>query len=87
LYVLGVTEKSNDDFADFYEKDLYPEVKDRAANKIAAVADKECRIMGDSQPPWGFLNVYPYLEKYGIVSVANLHTFSLTKWWKVNEKG
>jgi len=29
LYVLGVMEKSNDDFADFYEKDLYPEVKDR----------------------------------------------------------
>jgi benzoyl-CoA reductase subunit B len=80
-------EKSNDDFADFYEKDLYPEVKDRVVNKIAAVADERCRIMGDSQPPWGFLNVYRYLEKYGVVSVANLYTFSLTGWWKVDKKG
>jgi benzoyl-CoA reductase subunit B len=87
LYVLGVMEKSNDDFADFYEKDLYPEVKDRVVNKIAAVADERCRIMGDSQPPWGFLNVYRYLEKYGVVSVANLYTFSLTGWWKVDKKG
>jgi benzoyl-CoA reductase subunit B len=87
LYVLGTLEKSNDAFADFYEKDLYPEVKDRVANKIAAVADERCRMIGDSQPPWGFLNVYRYLEKYGIVSIANLYTFSLTGWWKVNEKG
>ena len=43
--------------------------------------------MGDSQPPWGFLNVYRYLEQYGVVSVANLYTISLIGWWKVNEKG
>ena len=87
LYVLGTLEKSNDEYADFYEKDLYPEMKDRVANKIAAVADGRCRMIGDSQPPWGFLNVYRYLEKYGIVSIANLYTFSLSGWWKVNEKG
>ena len=57
------------------------------ANKIAAVAGEQCRMIGDSQPPWGFLNVYRYLEKYGVVSVANLYTFSLIGWWKVNEKG
>ena len=44
-------------------------------------------MIGDSQPPWGFLNVYRYLEKYGVVSVANLYTFSLIGWWKVNDKG
>jgi len=87
LYVLGTLEKSRKSFADFYEKDLYPEVKNRVANQIAAVADEQCRIMGDSQPPWGFLNVYRYLEKYGVVSAANLYTFSLIGWFKLDEKG
>ena len=54
LYVLGTLEKSNDEYADFYEKDLYPEVKDRVANKTAAVAGEQCRMIGDSQPPLGF---------------------------------
>ena len=87
LYVLGTLEKSNGAIADFYEKELYPEVKDRVANQIAAVGDEQCRMLGDSQPPWGFLRVYRYLEKYGVVSVANLYTISLIGWWKLDEKG
>jgi benzoyl-CoA reductase subunit B len=83
LYVLGTLEKSNKAFADFYEKDLYPEVKDRVANKIAAVANEQCRMLGDSQPPWSFLKIYRYLETYGVVSVASLYTISLTGWWKI----
>jgi len=87
LYVLGTLEKSNEAIADFYEKELYPEVKDRVANQIAAVAGEQCRMLGDSQPPWGFLKVYRYLESYGVVSVANLYTISLIGWWKVDENG
>mgnify|MGYP001050438866 CR=1 FL=1 len=87
LYVLGTLEKSNKDIAHFYKNELYPEVKDRVANKIAAVADEQCRVLGDSQPPWAFLRIYRYLEKYGIVSNANLYTLSLIGWWKVDEKG
>ena len=87
LYVLGVLEKSMGDIADFYEKELYPEVKDRVANNIAAVGDERCRMLGDSQPPWGFLKIFRYLEKYGLVSVASLYTFCLTGWWKVDENG
>jgi benzoyl-CoA reductase subunit B len=41
----------------------------------------------NSQPPWGFLRVYRYLEQYGIVSNANLYTMSLIGWWTINEKG
>ena len=78
LYVLGTLEKLNKDIAHFYYKnELYPEVKDRVANKIAAVAGEQYRMLGDSQPPWGFLRIFRYLEKYGIVSVASLYTFSL----------
>lgn len=87
LYVLGTLEKSNKEIADFYEKELYPEVKDRVANQIAAVGEERCRIFGDSQPPWAFLNIFRYMEKYGVVSSANLYTFSLIGWWKVDEKG
>jgi len=87
LYVLGTLEKSNKDVANFYKNELYPEVKDRVANKIAAVGDEQCRMLGDSQPPWAFLSVYRYLEQYGVVSVANLYTFSLIGWWKIDEQG
>jgi len=45
LYMLGTLEKSNELFADFYEKSLYPEVKDRVPNKIAAVPDERCRMI------------------------------------------
>jgi benzoyl-CoA reductase subunit B len=87
LYVLGTLEKSNKDIADFYEKELYPEVKDRVANNIAAVAGEQCRMLGDSQPPWGFLRIFRYLEKYGVVSIASLYTFSLIGWFELDENG
>jgi benzoyl-CoA reductase subunit B len=87
LYVLGTLEKSNKDIADFYEKELYPEVKDRVANNIAAVAGEQCRMLGDSQPPWGFLRIFRYLEKYGVVSIASLYTFSLIGWFRLDGDG
>jgi len=87
LYVLGTLEKSNKEIADFYEKELYPEVKDRVANNIAAVAGEQCRMLGDSQPPWGFLRIFRYLETYGVVSIASLYTFSLIGWFELDENG
>ena len=44
-------------------------------------------MLGDSPPPWGFLNIYRYLEQYGVVSVASLYTFSLIGWFTENESG
>ena len=87
LYVLGTLEKSNKEIADFYEKELYAEVKDRVANNIAAVAGEQCRMLGDSQPPWGFLRIFRYLETYGVVSIASLYTFSLIGWFELDENG
>lgn len=49
---------------------------------VAAVGNEQCRMLGDSQPPWGFLKIYRYLEAYGVVSVASLYTLSLTGWCK-----
>ncbi|HEY42168.1 MAG TPA: benzoyl-CoA reductase, bzd-type, subunit O [Dehalococcoidia bacterium] len=86
LYVLGTLQKSSQEIADFYVE-LYEEVKDRVANQIAAVGNERCRVLGDSQPPWGFLRILRYMEKYGVVSIGSLYTFSLIGWWKVDNNG
>ncbi|MBI2979337.1 MAG: benzoyl-CoA reductase, bzd-type, subunit O [Chloroflexi bacterium] len=86
LYVLGTLQKSSKAVADFYVE-LFEEVKERVANKIAAVGNERCRILSDSQPPWGFLRILRHMEEYGVVSVGSLYTFSLIGWWKTDEKG
>jgi len=80
LYVLGTLKKHSQDVADFYEE-LRDEVKDRVERGIAAVPNEVCRVMTDTQPPWGFLKVFRYMEKYGCVSVGSLYTFALIGVW------
>ncbi|MFQ6117150.1 MAG: benzoyl-CoA reductase, bzd-type, subunit O [Candidatus Bipolaricaulia bacterium] len=88
LYVLGTLEKSSDEVADFYEKELYPEVLDRVKEEIAAVENERCRVIGDSQPPWAFLKVLRYVQRTsGVNQVASLYTFSLIGWFKIDEDG
>ncbi|MFW9969142.1 MAG: benzoyl-CoA reductase, bzd-type, subunit O [Candidatus Odinarchaeota archaeon] len=87
LYVLGTLRKSAQWTADFYEKELYPEVKSRVERGIAAVGNEKCRIMTDTQPPWAFLRIFRYLEQYGCVSVGSLYTFGLIGLWEVKEDG
>lgn len=85
LYVLGTLQKSKKEHGDFYRYELYPEIQNRVENQIAAVANEQCRVMGDTQPPWGFLSVYRFLETYGVVSVASLYTFSLIGWMTLKD--
>jgi benzoyl-CoA reductase subunit B len=87
LYVLGTLRKSAQWTADFYEKELYPEVKDRVARGIAAVGNEKCRIMTDTQPPWAFLRIFRYLEQYGCISIGSLYTFGLIGLWEDKEDG
>ena len=42
--------------------------------------------MTDNHPPWGFLKIYRYLEKWGAVSIGSLYTFSLTGMWLYDEE-
>jgi benzoyl-CoA reductase subunit B len=86
LYVLGTLMKSNRIVADFYE-DLRDEVAGRVERGIAAVANERCRVMSDTQPPWAFLRVFRYLEKFGCVSIGSLYTFGLIGMWEVQEDG
>jgi benzoyl-CoA reductase subunit B len=87
LYVFGTLHKASQYVADFYEKELLPEVEDRVKRGIAAIPNEKVRIMSDTQPPWGFLKVFRYLEKYGCVSVGSLYTFGLVGQWEVKEDG
>ena len=44
------------------------------------------RVLTDTQPPWGFLKIYRYMESWGAVSIGFLHTFGLTGMWLCGEK-
>ena len=86
LYVLGTLKKHDREVADFYEE-LRDEVAYRVENGIAAVPNEQCRLMSDTQPPWGFLKIFRYLEKYGAVSVGSLYTFGLIGMWEDQPDG
>lgn len=86
LYVFGTLQKASREVADFYEE-LRDEVKYRVEKKIAAVATERCRLMSDTQPPWGFLSVFRYLEKFGALSVGSLYSFGLIGIWEDKPDG
>ena len=86
LYVLGTLMKHSKAVADFYEE-LLKEVKDRVKRGIAAVPNEHCRVMTDTQPPWAFLKIFRYMEKYGCVSIGSLYTFGLIGVWETKPDG
>jgi len=86
LYVLATLSKSSKWCADFYQECL-DEVKDRVKRGIAAVPNERCRVMSDTQPPWGFLKVFRYLEEFGAVSIGSLYTFGLEGIWETKPDG
>ena len=86
LYVLGTLMKHSKVVADYYEE-LLDETKDRVKRGIAAIPNEVCRVMSDTQPPWAFLKVFRYLEKFGCVSIGSLYTFGLIGLWEVKPDG
>jgi len=86
LYVLGTLNKHDKEVADFYEE-LLDEVQYRIDNGIAAVPNEQCRLMSDTQPPWGFLSIFRYMESFGAISVGSLYTFGLIGIWEEKPDG
>ncbi|MBI4289256.1 MAG: benzoyl-CoA reductase, bzd-type, subunit O [Chloroflexi bacterium] len=76
LYIISVLIRHRKESANFY-KMLLDEVKDRVANKIAALPTERCRILDDSQPPWYFLKLYRHMEQYGAVTIGSHYSFLL----------
>jgi benzoyl-CoA reductase subunit B len=86
LYVFGALNKASAEFVSFY-KELRDEVKDRVERGVAAVATERARLMSDIQPPWGFLNIFRYLEHFGCVSVGSIYTAGLMSVWRIENDG
>jgi benzoyl-CoA reductase subunit B len=86
LYVFSALHKAHREVVDFY-KELRDEIKDRVARGIAAIPNEKVRIITDIQPPWGFLEIYRFMEKYGVVSVGSFYTFMLMAHWEIAEDG
>lgn len=86
LYVLGTLEKHVVEVADYYEE-LRDEIHDRIKRGVAAVEHERCRLISDTQPPWGFLALFRYLEEFGAVSVGSLYTFGLIGLWEIKPDG
>ncbi|MFX1511888.1 MAG: 2-hydroxyacyl-CoA dehydratase, partial [Promethearchaeota archaeon] len=86
LYVLAVMMKAQKEVVEFYQE-LLEETQYRVDNNIAAVGNERFRLITDTQPPWGFLNIYRQMEKYGAVSIGSLYTFGLVGAWEVKEDG
>ena len=86
LYVLATLNKHSREVADYYEE-LRDEVQDRVDRGIAAIPNEQCRLMSDTQPPWGFLKIFRYLESFGAMSVGSLYTFGLEGIWEDKPDG
>jgi benzoyl-CoA reductase subunit B len=86
LYVLVTLQKSWKVVTDFYQE-VYEETLDRVKRGIAAVANEQCRVMSDTQPPWGFLKIFRYMEEYGCISIGSLYTFGLEGMWVWDKNG
>ncbi len=86
LYVMAVLMRHEKCAVDFYTE-LRDEVKDRVANKIAALPTERCRLMDDSQPLWYFLDIYRYFEKYGAIVIGSIYSFGLMGAWEMKKDG
>ncbi|MEW6669470.1 MAG: benzoyl-CoA reductase, bzd-type, subunit O [Thermodesulfobacteriota bacterium] len=86
FYVFSALHKAHRDVVEFY-RELRDEIADRVTRGIAAVPNERARIMTDIQPPWGFLEIYRYMEAHGCVSIGSFYTFSLMGHWEIGEGG
>ena len=64
FYIIALLMRHEKKAVDFY-KMLRDETRDRISRGIAALATERCRLLDDSPPPWYFLSLYRYFEKFG----------------------
>lgn len=76
LYSLCIFMRYKKESVEFYRV-LRDEIRDRVKNRIAALATERCRLLHDSEPPWSFLHLYRYLEKFGAVCIGSMYCFGL----------
>ncbi|MFO7995622.1 MAG: 2-hydroxyacyl-CoA dehydratase family protein [Dehalococcoidia bacterium] len=77
IFTLGMLVRSEQEETIAFWEMLRDEVKDRVANKIAAVGTERYRYMEEQPPPWYYLKYYRYLERYGAVCIGSPYTQSI----------
>ncbi len=80
LYSFGALARHDPEFLIFY-RELYDEVQERVKQGIAAVPNEDIRFVTDTQPPWGFLQLYRFLQENHAVVIGSLYTFGLIGIW------
>ncbi|MDX9786142.1 MAG: benzoyl-CoA reductase, bzd-type, subunit O [Desulfobacterales bacterium] len=86
LYSLSTLDKASRAHADFY-RELRDEVQDRVDRGIGMLATERSRVMDDIQPPWGFLKIFRYLERYGCICIGSFYSMGLMFSWDIGEDG
>ena len=80
FYVVHVLRRHTKEAVAFFDT-LYDELKDRIAKGIAGVEYERYRMIHNSQPPWYGLDMFRYLEKYGVACVGSQYDFMLSGGW------
>ncbi|MBI2829924.1 MAG: 2-hydroxyacyl-CoA dehydratase [Chloroflexi bacterium] len=86
LYVINGLIRYRKEAPEFFQT-LYDEVKDRVANRIAALATEKYRYLHDPEPVWHYLKMFRFLEQYGAVCVASLYSFTVGTAFERGENG
>jgi len=81
FYIIHVLRRHTKGAVDFFNA-LYDETKDRVAKGIAGVEYERFRLLHNSQPPWYALDMYRYMEKFGVVCVGSQYDFMLSGGWE-----
>jgi len=80
FYVIHVLRRHTKEAVQFFDA-LYDELKDRIAKGIAGVANEKFRLVHNSQPPWYALDIFRYMEKFGVACVGSQYDFMLSGGW------
>ncbi|MFZ3044611.1 MAG: 2-hydroxyacyl-CoA dehydratase family protein [Desulfatirhabdiaceae bacterium] len=80
FYVVHVLRRHTKEALEFFNI-LYDELKDRISKGIAGVEYEKFRMVHNSQPPWYALDIFRYLEKFGVSCVGSQYDFMLSGGW------
>ncbi|BBO77823.1 hypothetical protein DSCW_52400 [Desulfosarcina widdelii] len=80
FYVIHVLRRHTKEALQFFDI-LYDELTDRIDKGIAGVEYERFRMIHNSQPPWHSLDIFRYMEKFGVACVGSQYDFMLSGGW------
>ena len=80
FYVVHVLRRHTKEALEFFNI-LYDELQDRIDKGIAGVEYERFRMIHNSQPPWHCLDIFRYMEKFGVACIGSQYDFMLSGGW------